>query len=173
MNWQKASIGRCAEPQGKKPARTAWAASFAALAVLAGCAGGPERPGSTDAVTGGDRATSGAPAWQKTRTWDDYRRQVARRVLAVNPKTTHEGQVEQPALAIPVLKVVLNEDGGIRRIDVVRRPSQAQETIQIAIDAVRRAGPFGPVGHLPRPWEFNETFLFNNDGRFKPLVLER
>ena len=75
-------------------------------------------------------------------------------------------------LAIPVLAVDLNGDGSIRRIEVLRYPRQAKDTTQIAIDAVKRAAPFGDVSSLPRPWRFTETFLFNDDRRFKPRALD-
>ena len=57
-------------------------------------------------------------------------------------------------------------------IDVLRQPRQARDTTQLAIDAVRRAAPFGSVARLPRPWKFSETFLFNDDRRFKPRTLD-
>jgi hypothetical protein len=38
---------------------------------------------------------------------------------------------------------------------------------------VRRAAPFGDVSHLPRPWKFTETFLFNDDRHFKPRSLDK
>ena len=41
------------------------------------------------------------------------------------------------------------------------------QTLQMAMNAVRRAGPFEPVGHLPRPWQFSETFLYNDDLKFQ------
>ena len=42
------------------------------------------------------------------------------------------------------------------------------------IDAVRRAAPFGDVSRLPQPWQFVETFLFDDDARkFKPRTLDR
>ena len=44
--------------------------------------------------------------------------------------------------------------------------------MQIAIDAVRRAAPFGDVSRLPKPWKFTETFLFNDDRKFKPRTLD-
>jgi hypothetical protein len=75
-------------------------------------------------------------------------------------------------LAIPVLEVELNADGSIRRIDVLRKPGQAPDTLQLAIDAMRRAAPFGDVSRLPRPWKFSETFLFNDDRKFKPRTLD-
>jgi hypothetical protein len=71
-----------------------------------------------------------------------------------------------------VLEVELNGDGSVRRIDVLRRPGQAPETLQMAIDAVRRAAPFGDVSRLPRPWKFSETFLFNDERKFKPRTLD-
>jgi hypothetical protein len=55
---------------------------------------------------------------------------------------------------------------------VTRQPKQAQETVPMALDAIRRAAPFGSVAHLPRPWTFTEVFLFNDDRRFKPRTLD-
>jgi hypothetical protein len=72
----------------------------------------------------------------------------------------------------PVLEVELNADGSVRRITVQRQPSQARDTVQLAIDAVQRAAPFGDVSHLPRPWKFSEVFLFRDDRRFKPRALD-
>jgi len=93
-------------------------------------------------------------------------------MVAANPEGTFTGKPQQMLLAIPVLEVELNADGSIKRIDVMRRPSQAQETTQLAIDAVKRAAPFGDVSRLPKPWKFAETFLFNDDKRFKPRTLD-
>ena len=73
----------------------------------------------------------------------------------------------------PVLEIELNADGSVRRIDVLRPPRQATDTMQLAIDAVRRAAPFGDVSRLPRPWKFAEIFLFDDDRRFKPRTLDR
>ena len=39
--------------------------------------------------------------------------------------------------------------------------------------AIRRAAPFGDVSKLPKPWKFNETFLFNADRKFKPMTLDQ
>ena len=51
-------------------------------------------------------------------------------------------------------------------------PTQAKDTVQIAIDALNRAAPFGDATHLPRPWKFTEVFLFDDDRRFKPRILD-
>lgn len=93
--------------------------------------------------------------------------------MQANPTRTYAGHVPEPLLAIPVLEVELHADGSVRRIDVMRRPTQAQDTIQLAIEAVHRAAPFGDVSRLPRPWKFSEVFLFDDERRFKPRTLDR
>ena len=93
-------------------------------------------------------------------------------MVAANPNGTYVGTVPDVLLAIPVLEIELNADGSIRRIEVLRPPTQARDTMQLAIDAVRRAAPFGNVSRLPRPWKFAETFLFNDDRKFKPRTLD-
>jgi hypothetical protein len=71
-----------------------------------------------------------------------------------------------------VLEIELHADGSVRRVTVLRRPGQAEDTIELAIAAVHRAAPFGDVSKLPKPWIFAETFLFNDDKRFKPRTLD-
>lgn len=106
------------------------------------------------------------------RSMAEMRRQAARRIVAANPNGTYVGTVPDILLAIPVLEIELNADGSIRRIEVLRKPGQAPETLQMAIDAVRRAAPFGDVSRAPKPWKFAETFLFNNERKFKPRTLD-
>ncbi|MBE0547974.1 MAG: hypothetical protein IH627_10055, partial [Rubrivivax sp.] len=98
---------------------------------------------------------------------------AARRLVAAHPDTTYMGKPPEPLLGIPVLEVELNADGSVRRILVRREPREAKETIQMAIDAVRRAAPYGDVSRLPRPWRFVEVFLFDDEHRFKPATLDR
>jgi hypothetical protein len=108
----------------------------------------------------------------RSRDWDDYRRSLSLRLIAANPDLSYSGVVPEPLLAIPVLEIELNGDGSLRSVGVLRRPSQALDTVQIAIDAVRRAAPFGDCSHLPRPWRVSEAFLFRDDRRFKPRFLD-
>ena len=112
------------------------------------------------------------PPARHARNWDEYRMNAALRLVAASKSHTYDGSVPEVLLAIPVLEVELNGDGSVRRINVLRRPSQAHDTVQLAIDAVHRAAPFGSVTHLPRPWKFNEVFLFNDHRRFKPRTLD-
>jgi hypothetical protein len=104
--------------------------------------------------------------------WEAFRLQAARRIVAASPHAVYDGPVPDPLLAIPVLEVELERDGSVRHIRVLRQPTQARDTVQLAIAAVRRAAPFGPVTQLPKPWKFAEVFLFDDHRRFKPRTLD-
>lgn len=153
--------------------------ALACVAVLALAACAPGRPPLPTAPPTPQRpappsvAPPSLPAPARARHWDEYKWNAAQRLVAANPTLTYRGAVPDPLLAIPVLEIELNADGSVRRIKVLREPRQAKDTVQLAIDAVRRAAPFGEVAHLPRPWSFVEVFLFDDDRRFKPRTLER
>ncbi|MEQ1682887.1 MAG: hypothetical protein ABL916_04510 [Burkholderiaceae bacterium] len=115
-------------------------------------------------------ARLGAPA--AVRNWNELRRQAAQRLVAANPGGTYLGVPPEPLLAIPVLEVELNGDGSIRKIETLRYPREAKDTVQLAVDALHRAAPFGDVSRLPKPWRFTESFLFNDDRKFKPRTLD-
>lgn len=132
---------------------------------------GDAAPGSVAAVAAGPGGHA-LPAPRSARNWTEVRQQAAERIVAANPDVTYTGPVPDPLLAIPVLEIELNGDGSIRRIEVLREPRQAKETLPIAVAAVRRAAPFGDVSRLPRPWKFVETFLFDDSRKFKPRTLE-
>jgi hypothetical protein len=161
-------------------------AFWVGVALLAGCSSPPlapppaapapapaatkPRPPAT-AVTPPPASTLAAPG--PVRSMNEVRAQAARRMVAANPGSTYTGKVPDLLLAIPVLEVELNADGSIRRIDVMRPPSQAPETVQMASDALRKAAPFGDVSRLPKPWKFIETFLYRDDMKFKPRTLDQ
>ena len=173
---------------------------IAVLSFLVGCSSSespsapgspsssPSSPSSSPRVTSGEQARRPAdapasrtnstpaapvlPAPAPVRSWSELRRQAALRMVAANPVGTYTGEVVEPLLAIPVLEIELNRDGSIHRILVLREPGQAKDTTALAIAAVRRAAPFGDIGGLPKPWRFAETFLFNNDRKFKPRTLD-
>ena len=113
------------------------------------------------------------PAPGPVRNMSEVRAQAAKRIVAANPGATYLGKVPDLLLAIPVLEIELNADGSIKKIDVMRPPSQALETVQMATDAIRRAAPFGDVSRLPKPWKFIETFLYRDDKKFKPRTLDQ
>jgi len=105
-------------------------------------------------------------------THDELRRQAAERIVAANPERTYLGPAPEVLNAIPVLEIELYGNGSIKNVRVIRYPTQAPESVQIAIDAVKRAAPFGDLHHLPKPWVFTETFLFDDDLHFKPRTLD-
>ncbi len=102
----------------------------------------------------------------------DYKYRAAQRMVAANPGITYTTPSPDPLLAIPVLEIEVNADGSVRHITVLRVPSQAQDTLQIAVEAVKRAAPFGDASHLPKPWKFSEAFLFDDERHFKPRTLD-
>jgi hypothetical protein len=106
------------------------------------------------------------------RNWNELRLQAARRMVAANPTMTYMSEPPEPLLAIPVMEVELNADGSISRITTMRNPSQALDTVKLATEAIQRAAPFGDVSRLPKPWRFTETFLFNDERKFKPRTLD-
>lgn len=113
------------------------------------------------------------PPPRASRNWAEVRRQAAERLVAANPDGSYMGKPPFMLLAIPVMTVDLNADGSVRNVSVMRHPSQARDTVQLAIQAIHRAAPYGDVSKLPKPWRFNETFLFKEDRKFKPMTLDR
>ncbi len=166
-----------------------WGARLLALSLAACSSSVPQRepapwpapapapaPGGTSSPDRGTlRSAATTPklaAATASRNWDEFRKQAGWRLVAANPKLSYTGAVPDQLLAIPVITVELNADGSIRRMEVMRHPTQARDTTQLAMDALRRAAPFGDISRLPKPWKFNETFLFNDDRHFKPRSLD-
>ena len=146
----------------------------ACAALLAACAA-PDLDGLPPATAAGPgvqpAAVAGARPTGRARDWTDYKLRAARRIHEASPGETFAGPLPDPLQSIPVLQVHLNRDGSVRDISVLRTPRQSPQTLEMAMRAIRRAAPFEPVGHLPRPWQFNETFLYNDDFKFQLRTL--
>ena len=163
--------------EARAPGRLRAVAAWLGLCALSACQTPPPPVARAPVPAPAARATPApvpapAPHMRPARTVDEYQRQIAARLIAANPKITYLTRAPDILLAIPVLELEVNADGSVRRIGVVRTPTQATDTIQIAIDALRRAAPFGDVSQVPRPWKFTEVFLFDDDRRFKPRILD-
>jgi hypothetical protein len=104
--------------------------------------------------------------------WAEYQVRAAQKLVQANPEQVYLGEVPEPLLAIPVIEVELTAEGQVAHIKVLRVPTQAQDTVELAIAALRRAAPFGVVHHLPKPWKYVEVFLFNDERLFKPRTLD-
>jgi hypothetical protein len=154
-----------------RSARARWLALGVMACVLVGCSSTTSAPAPSPAAAA-KGSSAKLPATASSKNWTDYKLQAARRMVEANPGGVYLGPPQQVLLAIPVLEIELNADGSIKRIEVMRRPGQAPETLQMAIDAVKRSAPFGDVSKLPKPWKFTEVFLFNDDKRFKPRTLD-
>jgi len=113
-----------------------------------------------------------APYMRPARTVDEYKRQMGVRLIAANPGITYTKRAPDILMGIPILEVEVNADGTIRHINVIRTPAEAPETVPVAIEALKRAAPFGDASQVPRPWKFLQVFLFDYDGHFKPKVLD-
>jgi hypothetical protein len=163
---------------GRSPGRLRSLAAWLGLCALSACQAPAPQPvarAPTPAPATAPRpapAPAPAPYVRPARTVDEYQRQIAARLLAANPKITYTSRAPDILLAIPVLELEVNANGSVRHIGVIRTPTQATDTIRIAIDALRRAAPFGDASQVPRPWKFTEVFLFNDDRHFKPRVLD-
>lgn len=154
-----------------------WLAAGGLLAsLLAACSSDRGTVASAPEPLAPPAAPAGAatrlPAAPAARDWGTFKRQAALRMVAANPQISYTGTVPEMLLAIPVLEIELNGDGSVRHIEVMRYPTQAQDTVRIAMDAVRRAAPYGDMHHLSRPWKFAEVFLFDDQRRFKPRTLD-
>lgn len=190
---------RCTEPHRWRtalPARNAstwasWAnwATWACVVLLAGCSAPNPRPPSASLPAPATPPAAAVPAPGDPvpppvlgrvnlpppgapRTALELRRQMAHRLVQAHPEASYLSRAPDRLLAIPVLEVELNADGSVRRINVLRHPKTGSQATQLAIDAVHRAAPYGNVSHLPRPWKVVETFLFDDQLRFKPHTLD-
>lgn len=157
-------------------------AALVGLSLISACASAPEPSvtegrvvpiaGATGAPKGSPSAFRPLPAPRPVRSWTELRAQAAQRMVAANPEGSYTGAVVEPLLGVPVLEIELNGDGSVRQIVFLRHAQEARFTSKLAEDAVRRAAPFGDVSRLPKPWRFTETFLFNEERKFKPRTLD-
>ncbi len=155
-------------PAAAAPAPVPAAAPVVAPVVAPGAAAAA----APAAAAGGPRYVK-LPAPATPRSAADLRAQFARRLVQAHPDTTYVGRVPERLLAIPVIEVELNADGSVRNIEVLRKPSTGNEATALAIDAIKRAAPYGDVSRLPRPWKVVETFLFDDNLKFKPRTLDQ
>ncbi len=159
------------------PGRLRRAAAWLGLCAISACQSPapqttrPAPPGPAPRVTPAP-APGLAPYLRPARTVEEYKRQMGLRLVVANPAITYTRRAPDILWGIPILEVEVNADGSVRHIGVVRTPSEAGETVQMAIDAVKRAAPFGDASQVPRPWKFLQVFLFDYDGHFKPKVLD-
>jgi hypothetical protein len=103
--------------------------------------------------------------------WADYRRRAAQMIIAANPGASFVGPQPAQWSGIATVTVMLNADGSLRAMDLMRGSRISPEVNDLALAAARRAANYGPVSNLPQPWQFNETFLYNGDNKFQLVTI--
>jgi outer membrane biosynthesis protein TonB len=150
-------------------------ALLASVVLLASCTNKPLPP-HTPAPAPGAVAPAPAPIATAPRTpqvanWADYRRRAAQIILAANPGASFNGPQPAQWNGIATVTVMLNADGSVRGMDLMRGSKVAPHVNNLALNAARRAANYGPVSNLPQPWQFNETFLYNDDNKFQLITV--
>lgn len=182
---------RCTEPKTtrtlrdpRRPRGLLLALALAgSLFVLTGCATRPAPVPATPstpmsaATPGPAAARPAAPALPPptaARSWDEFKLSAGRRLVAAHPGGTFMSTPPDMLFGIPVIETELHADGTVKSIGVLRRPSDpaAADTVQLAVDAIRRAAPYGDMTRLSKPWKWVEVFLFNEQRQFKPRSLD-
>ncbi len=156
--------------------RAAVGASTLALSLLSACHNQPTVLPAPPPVTHIAAPAAPAPAPAAPRaaaTLDEYKAQVARQIMAANPKVSFTGRLPEMMTAIVVLEIGVGRNGDVESIKVHRSPnSQASE---IAVDAVKLGGPYPEpgklLGFMHHTLTFSETFLFNRDYQFQLRTL--
>jgi hypothetical protein len=152
------------------------AAGLAALTLLfAGCASRPmPAPSPAPApvvIAPAPPPVAAAPRMPMVANWADYRRRAAQMILAANPGASFSGPQPERWQGIATVTVFLNADGSVRDLDLMRGSKVAPQVNDMALIAARRAANYGPVSNLPQPWQFNETFLYNDDNKFQLVTI--
>lgn len=155
-----ASVAMAASAQNQAPAKAPAAAPTKAPAAAPAKAPPKGKPAA---------ATPAVP-----KTLEEFKKIAARKMLAANPDVTYSGKPQQMNFGIPILEIELNDDATVKNISVVRPPANeaAASTVDIAMEAIKKAAPYGDISRLPKPVKWTEVFLFNDQKKFKPRSLE-
>jgi outer membrane biosynthesis protein TonB len=92
-------------------------------------------------------------------------------IVAANPGGSFTGPAPQQWNGIATVTVMLNADGSVRALDLMRGSKISPHVNDLALQAARRAASYGPVSNLPQPWQFNETFLYNDSNKFQLVTI--
>ena len=103
--------------------------------------------------------------------WAEYRRRAAQMIMAANSAGTFGGKLPDPLYGIASVSMELNADGSLKVLDMMRASKVSPEINQMSLDAVQRVGNFGSVANLPYPWQFNETFFYNDNKKFQLVTI--
>lgn len=161
----------CIDIQMARPLqRIALISSVLLSIALVGCASRSRAPTPVP-VPAPSSPAAGAQRLPLVETWADYRRRAAQMILAANPGASFTGPQPAQWSGIATVTVMVNADGSIRALDLMRGSRISPEVNDLAMAATNRVGNFGPVSNLPGPWQFNETFLYNEANKFQLVTV--
>ena len=103
-----------------------------------------------------------------------FQRMAAQRLVRASPRHSYMSKPTGMMWAIVIVETELARDGSVRSISIARPPANpaAAATADIAMEAIRRAAPYGDLSRLPQPVRWREIFLFNDKNQFKPRTLD-
>ncbi|MFO7190180.1 MAG: energy transducer TonB [Pseudomonadota bacterium] len=150
-------------------------AALVILAILTGCATTEEPRKATQETPAqtGPRVVRAKPAPHNA-ALHAYKRAVAERIYAAQPKRTFGGELPPLLKSVVVLKITVDEEG--RPVDVaVHRSNGFKDLERTAVESVRKAGllpkPSSELLGDARAVSYLETWLFREDGRFQLRTL--
>jgi outer membrane biosynthesis protein TonB len=154
-------------------------ASIVVLAVISGCKSRPMAPHtppqappvSSAPAPAAPPVAAASSTQPMVASWADYRRRAAQMIVAANPDGSFSGPQPAQWQGIATVTVFLNADGSVKSLDLMRSSRIAPHVNDLALAAVRRTANYGTVRNLPQPWQFNETFLYNDDNKFQLVTI--
>ena len=150
------------------------AAKIFAACILSGCTSSTLGPSSNSTSSQDKTHTSGIANADKmpgsqANSIDAYKREVARRIAAVNANKVYLENPQALLRAVIVVRYVVAADGRLLNADI-QRSNHDQFAENTALASLYNSSPFPkPASHLLRGGRFEayETLLFNDDGRFQ------
>jgi protein TonB len=114
-----------------------------------------------------------APVPEVLSSLDEYKRAVALRIAQANAQHLFEGAPPPLLRSVVVLSIGIDDEGHPARVQVLRGNGH-RSLEQAAMQSLQAAAPLPLPGRLAgqrRLLEFNETWLFRDDGRFQLRTL--
>lgn len=128
-----------------------WAcAALSAAFLLTACQTPPSGP-----------ASASVPNAPKT-----YRKEAAQHLYERNANRIYKGKLPPMLYAVGVLQTQLDNQGRIRSLHWLRKPSHAPEVVAEIERTIRAAAPFPATGSRT-PVTYTETWLWDKSGRFQ------
>lgn len=95
-----------------------------------------------------------------------YRLDGARHIYASYPHRVYRGKLPPLMHAIVVVETVLDENGQVKEVNVLRAPSHAPEVTAAVREMIQRVTPFPAPARLGAV-TWTETWLVDRSGRFQ------